>query len=146
MHVGAVPFGFYHRVPPGSGRNRRYAGACRKRRRIPGAGCGTCVAGRRGRGTLRGVAEASGCLPDHTFGRNGPVGIVACRGDNMKIYTFRRMLSCSVAAARTRVSLALRARFDTSADPSTGALPIDTLPLRSRWFRRRARAAETIRS
>jgi hypothetical protein len=144
MRVTAIPFGFSPREPPRSGGNRRYAGAGRKRDRIPGTGCGACVTGRRGRGTFRVVAEASRCLPDHPLGRDRPVGIVARHSGRVGFATFRRVLSCSIAAARTRIPSSFRPRFNTSADPSTDALPINSLPLSSRRFCRCSGTAKTI--
>ena len=131
MYIGAAPFGLSPREPHGSSRNRRYTGASGKRHRIPGAGCRACVTSGRGGGSLRVVAEAGGRLPNHPLGGNKPVRIVIRYSSNVRFATFRRVLSGSIATTRTRVSLAFRTRFDTSANPPATALSVNSLPLGS---------------
>ena len=65
------------------------------------------MAGRRSRGSLCIVTEAGRRLPNHSVGGDRPVGVIACHSSHMKFAAFRRMLSGSIAAARTRVLLAL---------------------------------------
>lgn len=99
MYVGAVPFRLPPGEPHGSGGNRSYTGASRKRHGIPGTGCGACMAGGRSRGSLCVVTEAGGRLPYHPLGGSRPVGIIACHSGHVKFATFRRMIPSSIAAA-----------------------------------------------
>ena len=89
------------------------------------------MTGRGGRGPLRVVAEAGGRLPNYPIGGNRPVRFIVRHDSYLRLATFRMVFSGSIATTRTGISLALRTRFDTSADPPATPLPINSLPLDS---------------